>query len=286
MPIPKIIHQIWFQGENKIPPHFLEYQKTWKEKHSNYRYIFWDEKSINKLIQYINIDWITETYHGFPLMIQKIDFAKYLFLYYIGGIYIDMDIECLKSLDNILELPNMKNKKFIGTKIIFCIMQSVFFLLSGNLNMGTIVNNGVIMCESKHKLMWNVIEGVCINKNNIFKNKSNFLYIFYSTGPLMMSDVIIDYMHGYNKLNDIMLLDSEYFEPLHLHEVKNNTYKKIPSKSIGIHRFNQSWVNNDENTLLKYVLLIRNNNYAIILFIIGLLLVIHYVMRFTKKIKC
>ena len=30
-----------------------------------------------------------KTYNAFPLMIQKIDFAKYVILYHYGGIYID-----------------------------------------------------------------------------------------------------------------------------------------------------------------------------------------------------
>lgn len=274
MAIPKIIHQIWFQGEKFIPLHILEYQKTWKEKNSNYQYVLWDENSINKLIKNINIDWIAETYNSYEIMIQKIDFAKYLILYYIGGIYMDMDIECLKSLDNLLELPNMKNKNFIASKLIYDIEQVAIILFSGNLNIKTLINNAVIMCESRHDIMWDTLYSAYINKNNIYKNKSNFLYIFSSTGPLMLTNVLEHYM----KLDEVVVLDAEYFEPCNLNDVKSNKCT-IPDKSIGVHRFELSWVNNDENKLLEYYFILKNNIFATVFFSILLFLIFRLLIR-------
>lgn len=275
MSIPKIIHQIWFQGEDFIPKHLVTYQNSWKEKNQDYQYMFWDRNSINDLIQEINVNWITETYNDFPLMIQKIDFAKYIILYYIGGIYIDMDMKCLKSLNNILELSNIKTKKIVVSNLTFDFIQRMIFLLSGNFNIKNIVNNGVIMCEPKHEIILNTIKYGYQNKDNFFKNKSNFLYIFYSTGPLALSNSLIDYTNkkDYNS-SEIEILDQSYFEGCDLGEIKNDKCK-IPENAIGIHYYEASWNSNTENKLVKYYYFIKDN----ILLIILLLIILYFIFK-------
>lgn len=275
MSIPKIIHQIWFQGEKFIPEHLVNYQKSWKEKNQDYQYMFWDRNYINDLIKQVNVNWITETYNNFPLMIQKIDFAKYIILYYIGGIYVDMDMKCIKSLNNLIELPNIKTKKIVVSNLTYDFIQRVIFLLSGNFNVKNLVNNGVIMCEPKHEIILNTMKYGYQNKDNFFKNKSNFLYIFYSTGPLALSNALIDYTNQ-NKysLSEIEILDQSYFEGCDLGEVKNGTCK-IPENAIGVHYYEASWNSNAENNLVKYYYFIKDN----IILIILLLIVIYYLYK-------
>lgn len=275
MSIPKIIHQIWFQGEKFIPEHLVNYQKSWKEKNQDYQYMFWDRNYINDLIKQVNVNWITETYNNFPLMIQKIDFAKYIILYYIGGIYVDMDMKCIKSLNNLIELPNIKTKKIVVSNLTYDFIQRVIFLLSGNFNVKNLVNNGVIMCEPKHEIILNTMKYGYQNKDNFFKNKSNFLYIFYSTGPLALSNALIDYTNQ-NKYSssEIEILDQSYFEGCDLGEVKNGTCK-IPENAIGVHYYEGSWNSNAENNLVKYYYFIKDN----IILIILLLIVIYYLYK-------
>lgn len=274
MTIPKIIHQIWFQGQEFIPKHLINYKNSWIEQNQDYEYMFWDEKSINNLIREINIDWIKETYNFFPLMIQKIDFAKYIILYYIGGIYIDMDMKCLKSLDTLLELPNIKTKKIVVSSLTFDFIQRVIFLLSGNINLKNIVNNGVIICEPNHEIILNTIKYGYKNKDNFFKNKSNFLYIFYSTGPLALSNSLIDYTNKNEDVSDeIEILDEIYFEGCSLGEIKNNNCK-IPEKAIGIHYYEASWNSKSEKRLVKLYYFIKDNIILIILFLIGLYIIL------------
>lgn len=272
--IPKIIHQIWFQGADFIPKHLVIYQNSWKEKNQDYRYMFWDMNSIKDLIKQANVVWITETYDNLPLMIQKIDFAKYIILYLIGGIYIDMDMKCLKPLSSLLELPNMNTKKVLLSNLTFDFIQRLIFLLTGNFNIRNIVNNGIIMCEAKHEIILNTMKYTYQNKDNFFKNKSNFLYIFYSTGPLALSNALIDYTNkNENKLDEIEILHQDYFEACDLGDIKNNNCK-IPEKAIGIHYYEGSWNSKNENNLVTYYYFIKDN----IILIILLLIILYYII--------
>lgn len=101
--IPRTIHQIWI-GTAKKPD---KYMKTWYEDYINqypqYTYRFWDDESINNLLNYNgNIKYV---YDLEKTMFGKADIARYLILYYFGGIYIDADSVWInnKNLDELLD---------------------------------------------------------------------------------------------------------------------------------------------------------------------------------------
>src|SRR5690606_7924245 len=47
--------------------------------------------------------WFLQKYDSFPAEIFRADAVRYFFLYQFGGVYADMDTECLRSLDDILK---------------------------------------------------------------------------------------------------------------------------------------------------------------------------------------
>ena len=97
------MHQIWYQGEGKIPTKLKNYKEGCKKMNSEYKQYIWDGEMIERFIE-DNYPQYEELYKGFPLMIQKIDFAKYLILHFYGGVYIDMDVKCLKKVNKLIGL--------------------------------------------------------------------------------------------------------------------------------------------------------------------------------------
>ena len=45
--------------------------------------------------------WFAKTFHALPSKIQKADAARYLILHSEGGLYVDVDIECLHAFDEL-----------------------------------------------------------------------------------------------------------------------------------------------------------------------------------------
>ena len=105
--IPKIIHQIWFQGENNIPEEYPNYSKSWKKLNPEYKYIFWSGDKMRKLIKE-KYPWFLKRYDEYPNMIQRIDSAKYFILHQFGGLLPDLDCECIKPIT-----PLIEGKKFL-----------------------------------------------------------------------------------------------------------------------------------------------------------------------------
>jgi len=90
--IPKIIHQIWIGSP--LPQKYERLQQSWKEHHPDWEYILWTEKDIEEF-GLTNKYWYDKT----PNYAQKADIVRYEVLYRFGGVYADIDFECLKPLD-------------------------------------------------------------------------------------------------------------------------------------------------------------------------------------------
>jgi hypothetical protein len=148
----------------------------------------------------------------------------------------------------------------------------MIFLLSGYFNINNVINNGVIMCQQNHEILLQTLKYAYINKNNFFKNKNDFLYIFHSTGPLVLSNSFIDYTNKYpSKSKELELLDQSYFEGCDVGQIKYNNCK-IPPNAIGLHYYESTWVSNNDKLGLKLYYFIKHNFIKIVI----LLILIYY----------
>ena len=98
--IPKIIIQTW---KNKtLPDKCINYVQSVKEKNPDYEYLFFDDEGIESFLK-TEYPHYYETYKKLPIKIQKIDFFRYIAVYHFGGFYLDLDMFCLKSFDELLQ---------------------------------------------------------------------------------------------------------------------------------------------------------------------------------------
>jgi mannosyltransferase OCH1-like enzyme len=275
MIIPKIIHQIWFQGYDNLPEHLQAYHLSWKNKHPDYRIIVWDEHSIYDLIHNTKNEIIINLYFSYGKMIQKIDFAKYVILYIFGGIYIDMDVNCLNSLDNIL-LNN--SYECILSKMPYNTVQRYLLTCIGYSLSDDLINNGIMMTIPKHELFLFIIQEAIEQKNHYIQHISSMMYIFISTGPLCLSNAYKKYKNNIDNINNtynidtkIHILDNTYFEACDIHNVKKDCIP--PKHAIGSHIYEGSWVTGSENILVKLYFFLYNY----FLFILFIILCIYYI---------
>jgi mannosyltransferase OCH1-like enzyme len=99
-PFPKIIFQTW---KNKTPPKKMAYwAETWRSNNPDYEYIVWDDAENRRFVA-DKFSWFLPTYDSYDVEIKRADAIRYMFLYTYGGIYADMDFECLKPFDSLLE---------------------------------------------------------------------------------------------------------------------------------------------------------------------------------------
>jgi len=99
--IPKIIHYCWLSNDN-IPLDLQGYMNTWKEKLFDYEFVLWnfDRFDINSSI------WVKQTFEAKKYAFAA-DFIRLFAVYNYGGIYLDMDIDVIKSFNPLLHQKYM-----------------------------------------------------------------------------------------------------------------------------------------------------------------------------------
>lgn len=102
--VPKIIHQTW-KNEN-IPEKWKLAQQSCRDMHPDYEYRLWtDDDAIQFIKSYY--PWFLSTFLSYPHPIQRADAIRYFVLHKLGGVYIDLDVECLASVE-----PSMQKYEF------------------------------------------------------------------------------------------------------------------------------------------------------------------------------
>lgn len=97
--IPKIIHYCWFGGK-PLPADVLTCIKTWEKFCPDYEIRRWDESNFD-----VNAHPFVKAAYEAKAWAFVSDYARLKVVYDNGGIYLDTDVELLKSLDFLLENP-------------------------------------------------------------------------------------------------------------------------------------------------------------------------------------
>lgn len=95
--IPKKIHYCWF-GRGQMPELAVNCINSWKKYLPDYELVLWNEDNFD-----INCNqYVKEAYESKKYAFVT-DYVRLYALYHHGGIYMDTDVEVLKSLDEFLE---------------------------------------------------------------------------------------------------------------------------------------------------------------------------------------
>jgi mannosyltransferase OCH1-like enzyme len=178
--IPKIIHYCWLSGD-PIPNNLQKYMKTWKEKLPDYEFMLWDLSRFN-----INSSiWVKQAFEKKKYAFAA-DFIRLYAIYHYGGIYMDMDVEVIKSFNDLLENPyilSFEKEKGIEAGIFGAEKGSLIIkqCLDYYNNKQFIDENGNLDIQPLPSIMYEVLSDVyTIKKRDThpinFDNKTIYLY--------------------------------------------------------------------------------------------------------------
>jgi len=194
MSIPKIIHQLWI-GSKPAP---ITLMNTWKDKHPDFEYIFWNEEEIKKRDFVFKcqdkIDEIEEI-NG------KADIMRWEILYEYGGVFLDADSICIEPIDDEL----MNKKCFAGWE-------------QEEVRPGLIAT-GTMGFPKKHPLVKEAIKWILNNKVSQKKAK---LMAWQSVGPGLLTR-----MYDTGEFVDLHIFPSYTFLPIHLTGLEYTGHGKI-----------------------------------------------------------
>lgn len=157
-----------------------------REYNPNCNYIFFSDEDIICFISSIKElnESYYETFFNLEYKIQQLDFFRYLAIYYYGGVYLDLDVDIHMSFDDLdrtrCTFPNEMNNNSDT------ILQ--------NQGMNNLIGNYAFYAPKYHPFIKQIIDNIVtqrISDENIPKNYNS--YVYYTTGPVLVSQTYIDY---------------------------------------------------------------------------------------------
>lgn len=115
--IPRTFHQIWV-GPNPLPVAAAEFTASWHRHHPGWQVRLWTDKDVPQGLLNQSI------YEQTSVHAQRADILRHELLNRFGGVYIDIDFECLKNLEPLLdgvsyfygeELPGRPGSSILGS---------------------------------------------------------------------------------------------------------------------------------------------------------------------------
>ena len=205
--IPKVIHYIWLGG-NPLPKIAEKCIESWKKFCPDYEIKRWDETNLD-VNQY---QFAKDAYDA-----KKFAFVSDVFrteiLYNEGGIYLDIDVELIKSIDDILQDND-------------CVMG---FETSNLLNPGLF-----IATKKENPDLQNILEiykTLNFDVNNLMKLTVCEIYTKYYEPKGLVRE------NKTQQIENTKFYASEFFSPI---DVITNK-KKITKNTQSIHWYNASW---------------------------------------------
>jgi mannosyltransferase OCH1-like enzyme len=225
--IPKIIHQTW--KDDQPPRLFQALSQTWRDMLPGWEYKLWTDEMNHEFVRTHYPEFL-ENYDAYPKNIQRADAIRYLLLQTYGGLYVDLDFECLKreftllleDADFVAGKEPYDHARRYGRKHIIC-----------NALMASVPNHPflehIIARMMSHPHGWDVRYGGDI---------------LDSTGPFLLTDA---YKSFKNK-EGIRIFESEFLYPIRLGESKLIMQNNVPEEmqrrintAYAIHYFYGTW---------------------------------------------
>lgn len=216
--IPKIIHQIWLGSP--FPEKYLAFQRSWIKHHPDWEYRLWTDKSLNHFELHNQSLFDSAVNWG-----EKSDILRYEILYQFGGVYVDTDFECLKSLEPFHHLVDFYTGLFnLDRKWLF-----------------PRLGNGIIGACPGHPIL-----KACIENLSGEGERSDCDRIQERTGPVFFTQMFLMHLHEGGFKN--AALPFPYFYPLPAEQREIDDHRAyIYPETFALHHWEASWVKKHQN---------------------------------------
>lgn len=211
--IPKKIHYCWFGG-NPLPEEAKKCIESWKKFCPDYEIIEWNESNydLNKN-EYVKYTYENKKYAFLT------DYVRLDIIYNEGGIYLDTDVELVKSLDDVLDCKGYMAMEQPGK-------------VATGLGFGAPKGNPIIKENKEY-----------YEKNRFIDEKGNFKRIIcVEITTNLLKKFGLKEQNEKQILKDLIVYPTEYFCPL-----KMGTNKlTITENTYSIHHYEGSWKSNNK----------------------------------------
>lgn len=232
--IPQLIHQTWKNTE--IPISLRKFQQSWKNCHPDWEYRLWTDED-NRQFLATNYPWFLDIYDGYTENICRVDAVRYFILMQYGGVFIDLDFECLRPLDSLLQDKEL----VLGLEP----HEHVMLPQAQARQLKQIICPSLIASRPRHPFWQDVCQYLVENQH--------LPGVLDTTGPFLLTRA---YDSSSSK-SSISLVESELLYPATKFDcwhgkLQNSEFRqKITKKAFAIHHWEGSWFRSPQVQMLR-----------------------------------
>ena len=204
--IPRRFHHIWLGGT--LPDAAARMIDTWRAHHPKWEFCLWTDGHLP------DMPHLDRHFRAATTAAGKADMLRYEVIAASGGVYVDIDIECLRPIDELL----------VGCRCFAaCEYDPVTYGLTGP----TGITNAIFGATAGHPAILKILQGVP--------------KVFSATHPLPAGPKLFrTLMH---RRSDVRVFEKDIFCPLLPHQSHRPNAARAASfpHAYAVHSFNLSW---------------------------------------------
>jgi mannosyltransferase OCH1-like enzyme len=230
LPIPRLIHQTWKTRD--LPAHLLRWHESIRVCNPDWEVRVWSDEDNRALISQ-HFPWFLPTYDNYPLAIMRVDAVRPFLLYQYGGVYADLDVECLSSFDRLrsgavdADLVRHRPSAEVG----------LVFALERRITRSAVCSNAIMASRPGHPIWPHVFRSLQVRAQRAwpwFMPREN--YVLTTTGPEVLDEMFREHA---SEFDDALVVEPEVLCPLGWWQGGNS--RQFP-RSIAVHRYGSSWM--------------------------------------------
>lgn len=219
-PIPHRIIQTW--KTQQVPDHLVPLQKTWIDFHPHWEYQLTTDTDNEQFIEE-HYPWFLPYYKSYPHSIQRVDAVRYFYMYHYGGVYADLDMQCLSPFDQLVDNA-----------------RGVVLGQEGQQHRnGTQRCGNAILISAPHHPFWIQVFQALMERHGK-SNPDKIGSVFDTTGPSFLHEVYLKAPQGVNVLPKTMFYPMPWKEPSNELTLVN---RKMFPQSWAVHHWSGAWRN-------------------------------------------
>lgn len=249
--IPKLIHFIWWQGENELPPKYRENVNNWRDNNPSFQVKVWNEYELTKLCaehypQYLQN--FSESQH----IMEQIDLSKFMLLEVYGGFYVDTDIEFVKPIpSHWLNYRAIFSELFTNDACVGDFCFSVYIFSLGHSDK-VIYNSGFYAGMPNAGIFRDILREAMKLRRSMSRLLGKQIYVTYTAGPPFITIYISKHLKN---RKDILLLTPTHIEACGVNYQFSKNVKDcdMSEDTVGIHKHGLSWASPIHFFVLKCI---------------------------------
>ncbi len=171
--IPPILHQTW--KTDNVPARFRGYIKSWTKYNPDWTMMFWSDR---KLLEFVaeHYPHFLPVYCSYSQGVLRADAGRYMLLHHFGGVYADIDCECVAPFE-----PIMGEERIVVCRepVSHALVQASFRGLP------YLIFNGTMASPPRHPFWLHVL--------SLLPGLANAKEAIDATGPCMLTSAQRDY---------------------------------------------------------------------------------------------